>query len=152
MKAKDDVEHLERAIEISRRCPPSREAFSVGAVILDREGREIATGYSRETGEKEHAEEVAITKARRAGAETVGGTIYTSLEPCGRRLSKPKTCAEHVVEAGIRRVVYALGEPSVFVEATGADKLREAGVEVVVVGELAPLVEAVNRHLLDDSK
>jgi len=40
---------LEAAIDLSRKCPPSASAFSVGAIVVDADGVEIARGFSRET-------------------------------------------------------------------------------------------------------
>lgn len=140
---------LARAVELSRACPPSRTAFSVGAVIVDADGREIAAGYSRETGPRDHAEEVAL--ARASGDPGLrDATIYSSLEPCGSRASRPRSCAELILEAGIPRVVYAWHEPSIFVEATGAAKLRAAARTVLQLPDLAGTVRRINAHLLAD--
>lgn len=58
----DDVTWMERAIELSRKCPPAEGAFSVGAIIVGADGRELAHGYSRETDAHVHAEESALAK------------------------------------------------------------------------------------------
>ena len=57
----EDRYWLEKAIDLSRSCPPSETAFSVGAIIVDAR-QIISTGYSRETDPHDHAEEVAISK------------------------------------------------------------------------------------------
>ncbi|MGH3727932.1 MAG: dCMP deaminase [Micromonosporaceae bacterium] len=139
-----DRRWLERAIELSRRCPPSRTAFSVGAVLVDAAGREIATGYSREGDPTEHAEEAAL---RKAGTVAPGTTSYSSMEPCGARKSRPRPCAALIRDAGIVRVVYALREPALFVDGEGDELLRTAGVEVVEITDLADAVRQVNAHL-----
>ena len=144
-----DREWLARAVELSRDCPPSQSAYSVGAVIVDADGREIAAGHSRETDPRDHAEEVAL--ARAAGDPRLrGATIYSSLEPCGSRASRPRSCAQLIIEAGIPRVVYAWHEPSIFVEATGAAKLRAGGRTVLQLPDLAETVRQINAHLLPD--
>ncbi len=79
-----DYRWLSEAIELSRRCPPSRSAFSVGAVLVAADGSVIATGYSRERDPHDHAEEVALGKAG-PGARLAGATLYSSLEPCAAR-------------------------------------------------------------------
>ncbi|WP_119731094.1 cytidine/deoxycytidylate deaminase family protein [Thermomonospora amylolytica] len=92
-----------------------------------------------------HAEAVL----RALGALGLGGaTIYSSLEPCGRRLSRPWPCARLIAAAGIRRVVYAWQEPSLFVEGDGEEILRAAGAEVVRIGALADRAREPNAHLL----
>jgi pyrimidine deaminase RibD-like protein len=142
-----DRDRLRRAIEASRACPPSDTAFSVGAVIVAADGREIASGYSRETDPHDHAEEVAL--ARAAGDPRLrGATIYSSLEPCSARASRPRTCTELILDAGVPRVVFAWREPAVFADCVGAETLRAAGRTVIEVPGLAPAVRAINAHLL----
>jgi diaminohydroxyphosphoribosylaminopyrimidine deaminase / 5-amino-6-(5-phosphoribosylamino)uracil reductase len=141
-----DRRFLRQAIELSRRCPPSKTAFSVGAVVVDARGAVLATGYSRESDPHDHAEEAALAKL--AGAPRPGATIYSSLEPCLRRLSRPRTCCELIVAAGIARVVLAWREPPIFVPGGGAAWLEARGVVVTEVAELADAARAVNAHLL----
>lgn len=141
-----DLLWLGRAVELSRLCPVSGTAFAVGAVVVGADGRELATGYSRETGPRDHAEETALRRLR--GVNLTGATIYSSLEPCSRRASHPRTCAELILEAGIPRVVYALREPPVFVEGDGAALLTACGVQVVHLDELADEVRRINAHVL----
>lgn len=143
-----DWQWLRAAVELSRQCPPSTSAFSVGAVIVDASGAEIARGYSRETDPVSHAEEVALSKIDPADPRLGSATLYSSLEPCSRRASRPVSCSQLIVEAGIPRVVFALREPGTFVVGEGAEVLGAAGVELVEIEELAGGVAAVNRHLL----
>ena len=60
-----DRRWLQQAIELSRRCPPSAAAFSVGAVIVSQSGAVIATGFSRERDPADHAEEVGPGQGHR---------------------------------------------------------------------------------------
>ncbi|MEW2357747.1 deaminase [Spirillospora sp. NPDC029432] len=134
------------ACELARRCPPSETAFSVGAVIVGADGHEIARGFSRESDPHDHAEEAAL--ARAAGPALAGGTVYSSLEPCGERKSRPLTCTDRIIAAGLARVVFAWREPALFVPGTGAERLRAHGVEVVEMPALAGLAREPNAHLL----
>jgi diaminohydroxyphosphoribosylaminopyrimidine deaminase / 5-amino-6-(5-phosphoribosylamino)uracil reductase len=146
-----DSAWLRAAIGLSRRCPPSMAAFSVGAALVAPGGNLIATGYSREREAHDHAEEVALARATAppSGPGWLGGaTMYTSLEPCCRRLSRARSCAELLVAAGVRRVVLAWLEPPLFVPGGGAAWLRDHGVDVVEMPELADAARAVNAHLL----
>ena len=136
---------LRVAIELSGRCPVSPTAYAVGALVVAADGTELARGHSRETGPDAHAEEVALA---RAGTAAAGATVYSSLEPCGSRRSRPVPCAELIVAAGVRRVVFALREPPLLAAGGGAAVLATAGVEVVEVVELAGTARAANRHLL----
>ena len=143
---KDDLAWLALACDLARRCPPSDTAFSVGAVVVGADGRELARGHSRETDEKVHAEEAALAKIPEA--DLSGATVYSSLEPCARRLSRPKPCAGLIVERGVRRVVFAWREPALFVEGEGVESLEAAGVEIVELPELAERAKAPNVHLI----
>jgi diaminohydroxyphosphoribosylaminopyrimidine deaminase / 5-amino-6-(5-phosphoribosylamino)uracil reductase len=141
-----DREWLAAAIRLSERCPPSEAAFSVGALLVGASGQVFATGYSRETGPGDHAEEIALRRA--VGAELAGATLYSSLEPCLRRKSRPAPCAKLISAAGVRRVVIAWREPPLFVQGGGAFWLASRGITVVELPELAPAAMAVNKHLL----
>jgi 5-amino-6-(5-phosphoribosylamino)uracil reductase len=75
--------------------------------------------------------------------------VYSSLEPCARRASRPAPCARLVLDAGVRRVVTAWREPDTFVAgADGSGLLRAAGAEVLVLPEYEERAKAPNRHLL----
>jgi diaminohydroxyphosphoribosylaminopyrimidine deaminase/5-amino-6-(5-phosphoribosylamino)uracil reductase len=148
---------LTAAIELSRRCPPSSTAFSVGAVLVAADGRMLTDGYSRELDPADHAEQVALAKIGLPGpggppglahTELRGATLYSSLEPCAARASRPTPCADLIIASGIGRVVIAWREPPIFVPGGGAVRLRNAGVAVEVVPELASAARAVNAHLL----
>ncbi|MGH3257543.1 MAG: dihydrofolate reductase family protein [Streptosporangiaceae bacterium] len=142
-----DHRFLRWAVELSRLSPPSPSAFSVGAVIVAEDGQVLATGFSREQEEHDHAEEVAL---RKLGPDwrLKRATLYSSLVPCGARASRPVTCVQHIVKAGIPRVVFAWREPVLFTAGEGAEQLRAAGVTVIEVPELAARAQAVNAHLV----
>jgi pyrimidine deaminase RibD-like protein len=143
-----DRSWLLAAIEESRKAPMSTTAYSVGAIVVDADGHEVARGHSREADPQIHAEESALSKL--SPVRLSGAIMYTSLEPCGARRSRPHTCAGLIIDAGIRRVVFALREPPTFVDGQGAELLRRAGVDVIEVAELADLVREINRHVIAD--
>jgi len=140
-----DGHWLARTVELSRRCPPSTTAFSVGAVIVDAAGEEISWGFSRETDDTVHAEESALAKLADDDPRLANATIYSSMEPCSTRKSRPRSCTRLILDAGIPRVVFAYREPSTFVVGEGAEQLAAAGVTVVERPELAAAVREVNR-------
>jgi pyrimidine deaminase RibD-like protein len=145
-QADADLRWLREAIELSRRCPSSEAAFAVGAVLVGDAGDVIATGYSRELDPKDHAEEVALARAA-DDPRLARATLYSSLEPCLSRASRPRSCAELIVAAGIPRVVIAWLEPPLFASGGGAAELRNAGVTVDEIPWLADLARSVNAHL-----
>ena len=142
-----DHRFLRWAVELSRLCPPSDSAFSVGAVVVGEDGDVLATGFSREQEDHDHAEEVALRKLG-PDPRLRHATVYSSLVPCGARASRPVTCVGHIVAAGIPRVVFAWREPRLFTDGEGAEQLRAAGVAVTEVPELAERARAVNAHLV----
>ncbi|MDN3262189.1 dihydrofolate reductase family protein [Streptomyces sp. CSDS2] len=144
-----DRHWLRTACELAALCPPSRTAFSVGAVVVAADGTELARGHSREGGDPVvHAEEAALAKTDPADPRLSGATVYSSLEPCARRASRPAPCAELILRAGVRRVVTAWREPDTFVEsADGTGVLTAAGARVVVLPELEEVAKAPNAHL-----
>jgi len=144
-----DIPWLRRAIELSRQCAPSQTAYSVGAVIVAADGTLLATGFSREADPHDHAEEVALAKVPPGDPRLPMATLYSSLEPCGVRSSRPCPCSQLIIAAGVRRVVYAWREPPLLAPGGGGRQLRAAGAIVIEVPELAPEARQVNAHLID---
>ena len=142
-----DHRFLSWAVELSRLSPPSESAFSVGAVIVGEDGQVLSTGFSREQEDHDHAEEVALRKLGFHDPRLRRATIYSSLVPCGARASRPVTCVQHIIAAGIPRVVFAWREPPIFTAGDGADQLRAAGIDVLELPDLAPRACTVNAHL-----
>ncbi len=98
---------------------------AVGAVILDSTGECVGEGATQLQG-RPHAEVEAL---REAGERARGGTAVVTLEPCAH-FGQTGPCADALIAAGVARVVYAVDDPNP-TAAGGADRLREAGVEVV---------------------
>jgi pyrimidine deaminase RibD-like protein len=145
----DDDEWMRIAVSLAWQCPPSGTAFSVGAVIVDAAGAELSRGFSREGGDPVvHAEESALGKLSPGEPRLTGATIYSTLEPCSQRKSRPRTCTELIIAAGLGRVVIAWREPALFVaDCQGYELLSRAGLTVAELPEFAADAAAPNRHL-----
>ncbi|MFI3281720.1 MAG: dihydrofolate reductase family protein [Rikenellaceae bacterium] len=141
-----DIKHLERAIEISRKCTPSPTSYCVGAVIVTAKG-EIFEGYTHETSSTHHAEQEAVKKAEKAGADLKGATMYSSMEPCSTRASEPESCSAIMIRHKFARAIFALYEPSCFVCCKGALNMRLAGIDVECINSLSHKVLEINSHL-----
>lgn len=105
-----------------------------------------------------HAEQVCLQKlalSHNCSEEEVGkhlpkGTVlYTTVEPCNKRLSENKPCVERILgtkglgEGGIEKVYVGVLEPETFVgKNEGRRRLEEGGVEVV-------LVEGLEKEILE---
>jgi diaminohydroxyphosphoribosylaminopyrimidine deaminase / 5-amino-6-(5-phosphoribosylamino)uracil reductase len=137
------------AVELAWQCPPSRTAYSVGAVIVGADGAELSRGFSRENDPLVHAEESALGKLAPGEPRLAGATIYSTLEPCSQRTSRPRTCTQLIIAAGIGRVVIAWREPSLFVaDCQGYELLEQAGLDVIELPAFAEQAAAPNRHLI----
>ena len=121
----------------------------VGAVIVH-SVRIIGEGYHHRSGQP-HAEVMAIrsVKERNLLPES---TIYVTLEPCSH-YGKTPPCADLILQERIPRVVVAIPDPFPRVAGSGLERLRQAGVEVIV-GVLAdealrlnaPFITAHTQH------
>ncbi|MDO1559483.1 bifunctional diaminohydroxyphosphoribosylaminopyrimidine deaminase/5-amino-6-(5-phosphoribosylamino)uracil reductase RibD [Brevundimonas sp. 2R-24] len=121
-----DADFMARAIELARgRLGRSFPNPPVGCVIA-RDGQIIAEAATADGG-RPHAEEQALPQA---GERADGATAYVTLEPCGARSSGRISCAQHLIDAGVRRVVVACEDPSPFAAGRGIEKLRAAGLQV----------------------
>ena len=129
---------MARAIELARtEGVPLGPNPRVGCVLLDEDGRRVGEGYHRGAGTP-HAEVAALADA---GERARGATALVTLEPCNHT-GRTGPCAEALVAAGVRRVVFAQADPNP-VAAGGAETLRAAGVDVVG-GLMAAEARAVN--------
>lgn len=142
-----DCNYVARAMHNSLLCEPVPNRYSVGAVLVTLDGQEF-DGYTGETDPTNHAEEEVIAKALAAGADLKGGTIYTTIEPCTKRKSKPESCSPLIIRHGLARSVFGLKEPPKFVDNVGIETLANGGVEVVEMPAFAPEIIEINAHIL----
>ncbi|WP_093014349.1 bifunctional diaminohydroxyphosphoribosylaminopyrimidine deaminase/5-amino-6-(5-phosphoribosylamino)uracil reductase RibD [Roseivivax halotolerans] len=98
----------------------------VGCVIV-RDNRVVAEAATH-AGGRPHAERKALDQA---GVEARGATLFVTLEPCCHWGVTPP-CADAIVDAGVARVVCAVGDPDPRVNGGGFERLRAAGVDVEV--------------------
>lgn len=105
---------------------------SVAALVIDEAAatpRVLGRGRTAPGG-RPHAEALAVAAA---GPAARGATMYVTLEPCAQRSQRVfgPSCTEIILESGIARVVIGAADPSPFAGGEGAQRLRDAGVEVV---------------------
>ncbi|MER6104917.1 bifunctional diaminohydroxyphosphoribosylaminopyrimidine deaminase/5-amino-6-(5-phosphoribosylamino)uracil reductase RibD [Streptomyces sp. NPDC001832] len=141
-----DITAMRRAITLAARGLGSTSPNPVvGCVILDAAGLQVGEGFHQRAGGP-HAEIHALCAA---GDRARGGTAYVTLEPCNHT-GRTGPCAQALIEAGVARVVYAVGDPNP--QATGgADTLRAAGVKAEQ-GLLADEAEAGNAAWLTSAR
>lgn len=123
-----DEQHMQQALQLAAngrgRTSPNP---MVGAVVTGRDGQTVGTGYHECAGGP-HAE---VSALREAGKDSVGGTLYCTLEPCCHR-GRTGPCTKEIVAAGIRRVVVATLDPNPVVRGSGAEILRQHRIVVEV--------------------
>ncbi len=125
---KSDLRHMRQAISLAQASVGlTGENPAVGCVIVVG-GRAVAQAATAEGG-RPHAEEQALDQA---GARAEGATVYVTLEPCGARSSGGVACADRLIAAGVAQVMIACEDASAFASGQGAERLRAAGIGVVL--------------------
>jgi diaminohydroxyphosphoribosylaminopyrimidine deaminase/5-amino-6-(5-phosphoribosylamino)uracil reductase len=137
-----DEAAMRRALEIAERGLYSTHPNPRVGAVLARDEEIVGEGWHERAGEP-HAEPIAI---RAAGDRARGATAYVTLEPCSHHGRTPP-CVDVLIAAGVRRLVYAVGDPNPRVNGAGARRLAEAGLKVES-GLLARESEALNAGFL----
>ncbi|KAJ9612918.1 hypothetical protein H2200_002859 [Cladophialophora chaetospira] len=160
------LHYLEHALSLARLSPPKPTNFRVGCVLVSfpadshatpngadkHDGEILATGYTLELEGNTHAEQNALTKLagthgvslQERGEEALNEILtseknvylYTTLEPCGLRLSGATPCVHRIIATrqgnaagGVRKVIFGAREPGTFVQDSQSLRvLDEAGV------------------------
>ncbi|CAB09771.1 CMP deaminase family/ methyltransferase bifunctional enzyme involved in riboflavin biosynthesis and tRNA pseudouridine biosynthesis Rib2 [Schizosaccharomyces pombe] len=132
MKPYNHEEYMLKALNEAKKCEPTDSAFCVGAVIVQN-GKIVSTGYSRERPGNTHAEECAIEKfmLKNPTDSLEGAIMYSTMEPCSKRLSKKVSCTDLIVKQKFSTVVLGSLEPDIFVKCEGVDLLKKAGIVVI---------------------
>ncbi|ESK94505.1 diaminohydroxyphosphoribosylamino-pyrimidine deaminase [Moniliophthora roreri MCA 2997] len=154
----DNESHL-RFIRIAlaeaEKCIPTPTAFCVGCVLVYNPSDTnpavvISTGYSRELPGNTHAEANALTKLDSLSASDMAAIskqlaslkksdilaqtdVYTTMEPCSIRTSGLPPCADALIAAKVKRCFIGVSEPDDFVTCEGAQRLKDAGIEIIWV-------------------
>lgn len=143
--ARDKI-YLKRALELAELGKQTVSPNpAVGAVVV-KDGQVIAEGWHKKTGGP-HAEAEALSNISRDQAE--GSTIYINLEPCCHHGRTPP-CTDAIIDKGIARAVFCMIDPNPRVNGSGAQALRNAGIEVdfgVLEAEARQLNEIYVHHM-----
>ena len=143
------------ALTLAQKSPPKPTNYRVGALLVDSKTNTILmTGYTLECEGNTHAEQSCFIKlAKEYGIpeEELGNALppdtvlYTTVEPCFKRLSGNFSCVQRILGYGkaIKTVYVGVKEPEKFVgENTGRKQLEDAGIKVV-------LVEGMEKEILE---
>jgi diaminohydroxyphosphoribosylaminopyrimidine deaminase / 5-amino-6-(5-phosphoribosylamino)uracil reductase len=139
---------MRRCLELARTaCGQTAPNPLVGSLIVREDIREdiqeniqgdriLGEGYHPRAGEP-HAEVFALRQAQaRAPEQIQHATLYVNLEPCSHYGRTPP-CAEAIAASGIKRVVVGMVDPNPQVAGRGIERLRQAGIDVLVGVEQA---------------
>ena len=102
----------------------------VGAVLVNQE-RIIGEGYHEKYG-KSHAEVNCINSVSEEDKNLISfSTLYVSLEPCVH-FGKTPPCADLIIKKNIPKVIIGCKDVFTKVDGKGIEKMRQAGVEVII--------------------
>jgi diaminohydroxyphosphoribosylaminopyrimidine deaminase / 5-amino-6-(5-phosphoribosylamino)uracil reductase len=102
----------------------------VGCVISCNADEIIGQGHTQAAGGP-HAEIMALRDAAGKGTLAQGATAYVTLEPCSHH-GRTGPCCDALIAAGIKKVVASIADPNPLVSGRGFERLRAAGIEVIV--------------------
>ncbi|WP_414756225.1 bifunctional diaminohydroxyphosphoribosylaminopyrimidine deaminase/5-amino-6-(5-phosphoribosylamino)uracil reductase RibD [Anabaena sp. CCY 9910] len=127
-----DVRMMQRCLELARRALGRTSPNPLVGAVVVKDGEIVGEGFHPRAGEP-HAEVFAL---RAAGELARGATVYVNLEPCNHYGRTPP-CSEGLIAAGVAKVVVGMVDPNPLVGGGGIERLRGAGVEVLVGVEMA---------------
>ena len=127
----NDEKYMRRCLQLAANgLQGARPNPMVGAVIVAND-RIIGEGYHVRCGEG-HAEVNAFASVKQEDEYLLPeATIYVSLEPCAH-YGKTPPCADLIIKKGVKRVVVGCIDPFAEVQGRGIEKIRQAGIEVIV--------------------
>jgi diaminohydroxyphosphoribosylaminopyrimidine deaminase/5-amino-6-(5-phosphoribosylamino)uracil reductase len=118
---------MQRCLELARQALGKTAPNPLVGSVIVKNGQIIGEGYHPQAGQP-HAEVFAL---REAGENAKNAIAYVSLEPCNHYGRTPP-CTEALIEAGVSKVVVGMVDPNPLVAGRGIERLRQAGIEVIV--------------------
>ncbi len=128
MEIQQDRNYMARALKLAENgVGKTAPNPLVGAVVV-KDGRIIGEGWHERFGQA-HAEVNAVNHAEKAAGSVADATIYVNLEPCCH-YGKTPPCTELLIAKKLKRVVIGTLDPNKEVAGKGAERLRNAGIQV----------------------
>ncbi|KAH7419147.1 cytidine deaminase-like protein [Cadophora sp. MPI-SDFR-AT-0126] len=151
----DHLGYMREALDLARQSPPKPTNYRVGALLVDSKTNTVlATGYTLECEGNTHAEQscfIKLAEQHKVAEDALGDVLpeetvlYTTVEPCFKRLSGNLPCVERIIRLGnaVKTVYVGVKEPEKFVgQNTGRRQLEDGGIEVI-------LVEGMEKEILE---
>ncbi|XP_061373550.1 riboflavin biosynthesis protein PYRD, chloroplastic [Gastrolobium bilobum] len=123
----DDGFYIRRCVEIAKKAVGFTSPNPLVGCVIVKDGKVVGEGFHPKPGQP-HAEVFAL---RDAGDLAENATAFVSLEPCNH-FGRTPPCTEALVKAKVKKVVVGMVDPNPIVAFKGVDRLRDAGIEVVV--------------------
>lgn len=133
-----DQDYMKFAIDMAANTKGQTNPNPVVGAIVVKDNQIVGMGAHLRAGEA-HAEVHAITMA---GEKAKNATVYVTLEPCSH-FGRTPPCADLLIKSGVNRVVIGSTDPNPKVAGKGIEKLRYAGIEVLI-GVLKEEANALN--------
>jgi diaminohydroxyphosphoribosylaminopyrimidine deaminase/5-amino-6-(5-phosphoribosylamino)uracil reductase len=127
-----DEQYMQRCVELARKGAGSVAPNPMVGAVLVHNGEIIGEGWHQQYGEA-HAEVNCLGQAVQNGQtdKFQQSTLYVSLEPCAH-FGKTPPCSDLIIKQKIPKVVIGCRDPFKEVDGKGIEKLKAAGVEVIV--------------------
>lgn len=123
----DDGFYMRRCVEIARKAIGNTSPNPMVGCVIVKDGKIVGEGFHPKAGQP-RAEVFAL---RDAGDLAEHATAYVSLEPCNHYGRTPP-CTEALIRAKVKKVVVGMVDPNPIVASKGLDRLRDAGIDVIV--------------------
>ncbi|KKD36621.1 bifunctional diaminohydroxyphosphoribosylaminopyrimidine deaminase/5-amino-6-(5-phosphoribosylamino)uracil reductase RibD [Limnoraphis robusta] len=125
--AEFDRQMMLRCLELARRALGKTAPNPLVGCVIVQDNMIVGEGFHPGAGQP-HAEVFAL---RDAGERAVGATVYVNLEPCNHYGRTPP-CTEALIQAKVAKVVVGMIDPNPLVAGQGIERLKQAGIEVIV--------------------
>lgn len=129
MPENDDTKFMLRCLELASRAEGATYPNPVAGSVIVHEGKIIGEGYHLGAGGP-HAEVIAIESVKEK-ILLEKSTLYVNLEPCSH-FGRTPPCTDLIISKLIPRIVAGTIDTSDKVSGKGIDRLKTAGIEVIV--------------------
>ncbi|MDR2192493.1 MAG: bifunctional diaminohydroxyphosphoribosylaminopyrimidine deaminase/5-amino-6-(5-phosphoribosylamino)uracil reductase RibD, partial [Endomicrobium sp.] len=117
-----DKQYMKAAVELAKKGKDRVFPNPMVGCVIVKDNKIIGKGWHKFFGGN-HAEVNAVLDA---GTKAKGADLYVTLEPCNSYGKKPP-CTKTIIEAGIKRVFFAVKDPNV---SHSRKTMEERGIEV----------------------
>jgi len=126
-----DEQYMSRCLQLAKLGAGNVAPNPMVGAVLVHEDKIIGEGFHQKYGEA-HAEVHCINSVADENKSLIEkSTMYVSLEPCSH-FGKTPPCSDLIIQQKIKKVVIGCGDIYEEVSGKGIERLRNAGVEVIV--------------------